>query len=56
MNIYGYLLSTLHEELKNNPSYLSRLLRTALRSSNTVHIYYFFYFDLFDIDLFVAFS
>ncbi|CAF0974994.1 unnamed protein product [Adineta steineri] len=34
-NTYGYLLSTMHEELKDDPSYLSRLLRTSLRSSNT---------------------
>jgi hypothetical protein len=38
MNTYGYLLSILHEELKTNSSSLSRLLRTALRSSNTVSI------------------
>ncbi|CAF4388540.1 unnamed protein product, partial [Rotaria magnacalcarata] len=35
INTYDYLLSITHEELKSNPSYCSRLLRTALRSSNT---------------------
>lgn len=40
MNVYDYLLSIFHEELKINSSYCSRLLRTALRSPNTVNIYF----------------
>ncbi|CAF1036217.1 unnamed protein product [Adineta ricciae] len=32
---FGYLLSILHDYVKDDPSYVSRLLRTALRSSNT---------------------
>jgi hypothetical protein len=44
----------LHKELKENPSYLSRLLRTALRSSNNVN--FFSYYDLFEIHFFLAFS
>lgn len=32
---YGYLLSILHEELKTDSSNLTRLLKTAMRSSNT---------------------
>ncbi|CAF0742860.1 unnamed protein product [Rotaria sordida] len=35
ISTYDYLLLILHEELKADPSYCSRLLRIALRSSNT---------------------
>lgn len=41
INTYDYLLSILHEELKNDSSYCSRLLRKSLRSSNTVKTYSF---------------
>jgi hypothetical protein len=36
INTYGYLISILHDAFKTNPAHLSRLLRTALRCSNTV--------------------
>ena len=54
MNIYGYLLSILHEELRNSPAYLSRLLKTALRSSNTVNIVFAFSpYNLLDITFYL---
>ncbi|UJR23738.1 hypothetical protein I4U23_026715 [Adineta vaga] len=34
-NTFGYLLSILHEHVKDDASYISRLIRTSLRSSNT---------------------
>ena len=36
INTYGYLISILHDAFKTNRAHLSRLLRTALRCSNTV--------------------